>query len=137
MREGRRCHSRWLKENKGIDLRVIRENNNEATKILKRNIAISGTLETDLNSEVLSRGLKRRGTGKTKQLSLQLGTQGTSRSFCRTSRQELGEQGRSREVKKHPQQPERPNGQAMLCSVSPVFPPVPLDLIPQISCPPY
>lgn len=64
MREGRRCHSRWVKENKRIDLRMIREINNEAAKMLQRNILNSGTLETDLNSEVLSRGLKRRDMGK-------------------------------------------------------------------------
>jgi len=39
---GRRSLSRWLKENERIDLRVIRETNNEATKMLKRNIVISG-----------------------------------------------------------------------------------------------
>lgn len=49
---------------------MIREINNKATKILQINILNSGTLETDLNSEVLSRGLERRDTGKTKQLGL-------------------------------------------------------------------
>lgn len=50
MRKDRRRHSRCQKESTIIDLRVIRETNNEATKMLKRNIVISGTLEIDLNS---------------------------------------------------------------------------------------
>lgn len=54
MRKERRHHSRCLKENKRIDLRVIRETNNEVTKMLKRNIVISGTLEIDLNSNFKS-----------------------------------------------------------------------------------
>lgn len=56
MREGRRCHSKWLKENRRIDLRVIKENLQWGNKMVKK---IAETLETDLNSEVLSIGLKR------------------------------------------------------------------------------
>lgn len=59
MREGRRCDSKRLKENRRIDLRMIREIYNEVTKWLKRNTVIVGTLEADLNSEVLSIGLKK------------------------------------------------------------------------------
>lgn len=33
---GRRCHSRWLKENKRIDLRANREISNDATKTVKK-----------------------------------------------------------------------------------------------------
>lgn len=36
MREGRRCHSRWLKDKKRIDLRVNREISNEAAKNVKK-----------------------------------------------------------------------------------------------------
>lgn len=35
MRESRRCHSRWLKKNERIDLRVSREISNDATKNVK------------------------------------------------------------------------------------------------------
>lgn len=65
MRESWSCHSRWLKKNKRIDLRVNREISNDAKKMLKGNVLVSGTMETDLNSEVLFRGLKRGITGKT------------------------------------------------------------------------
>lgn len=66
--------------------------------MLKRNIVISGTLGTDLNSEVLSRGSKRRVTGKTKQSFLQFGTRDTSRSFCPSGAGRAGEEQGSEEV---------------------------------------
>lgn len=97
MREGRRCHSRWLKENKIIDLRLNREISSDATKMLKRNV-ISGTLGTDINSEILSRDLKRGVTEQTKQLALQFGTQSTSRSFCPSGAGRAGEEQGNEEV---------------------------------------
>lgn len=87
---------------------MIREINNEAAKLLKRNTVLSGTLETDQISDILSRGIKRKDTGKIKQLRLQLGTEDISRSFFRTY-QKLGEQGKSREVNMCPQQLEMAN----------------------------
>lgn len=66
--------------------------------MLKRNVVISGTLGTDLNSEAFSRGLKRGVTGKTKQLALQFGTKGTSRSFCSSGAGRAEEEHGSEEV---------------------------------------
>lgn len=72
MRKGRRCCSKYLKENEIIELKAIRETNNKATTTTTTKREKKGILEIDLNSEVTAGGLNKKDTGKTKQLDHQL-----------------------------------------------------------------
>lgn len=103
-------------------------------KMLKRNIVISGTLGTDLNSEVLSRGIKKESLGKQSSYVSNLAQRVQAGPSVH---QELGEQGKNREVEKYPQQLERPYGQSMLRSVSSVFFPHSLGLNSSNFFPPF
>lgn len=90
--------SRWLKENKGIYLRVNRENSNDATKNDKRKCR--GLRNPGDRSKLRSplQRLKEKSHWENKQLDLQFGKQGTSRFFCPAGAGRAWEEQGSEEV---------------------------------------